>query len=207
MKILTVRGLVATGAALLWLLAANALSAQEINPPRRPPGLGGSSQEPPVPATTYDPERVRMHLLAIHGFTREQLEAASTEVDQVLRGLIDGPGEPVVVKRQAIKALRHYPSVENLDFIAARLSGAPPTLQRLFLGTLEKFPARTDGRMQGLVEPLLESSDLSVRHAAVGLAATLEATPRLRSALEAVLSGETDPTLKNSIRGLLERLR
>ena len=207
MKIHTVRGLIATGAALFWLLAASTLSAQEFKPPRRPPGLGGSSQEPLVPATIYDPERVRMHLLAIHGFTREQLEAASTEVDQVLRGLIDGPGEPVVVKRQAIKALRHYPNVETLDFIAARLSGAPPTLQRLFLGTLEKFPARNDGRLERLVEPLLESSDLSVRHAAVGLAAKLEATPRLRSALEAVLSGETDPALRNSIRGLLERVQ
>ncbi len=157
----------------------------------------------PAPTSEYRPEQVRNHLLAYHGFTREQLDAASINVPQILMGWIDHPSQSVLIRRQAIKALNLYPTEETFAFIADRVVTAPPGYQVLYLGSLSAFTDSKAVELTALLEPLLHSEGVVVRHAAVGLAGRLQPSPLIEAMLEARLSSETDPSVRRAIRDQL----
>ena len=159
---------------------------------------------PLPPATTYDPARVRLHLQDFHGFSREQLDAASTGVPQILMGWIDDPQAPVFIKIRAIKALRMYPTDEVFSFVAARLQSAS-TFHHLYLLDLQSFTSAHPADIEGLLSPHLNSSDVVVRHAAVALAGRLADSPEISRMLEQRLARERDFSVRRAIKRKLDQ--
>ncbi len=188
-------------AILALVFAADAAVAQvRLNPARAP----RTEQRELTPATSRNPAGVRNHLLAIHGFTRNGLETASAGVPEILRGFIADPGESLTVKRQAIKALGLYPTDENFSFIRAGLAGAPLGLQRLYVRALMGFAPTKSDKIGPLLEGLLASPEVSLRHAAVGLAAKLAPSPALEAILRKRMQVESDATLRSRIQRVLK---
>ena len=190
--------------ALAAILLVAAASAQAQMKPNRIK-LPGRQQATPAPATTRNPERVRNLMLAIHGFTYDGLQAASTDVPAILRGFIEDPPESVTVRRQAIKALRHYPSDENFAFIAGRLDGSPAGLKQLYILTLTGFDATHHNRIVDMVGPLLADPDVGTRHATLVLCGRLNADARLRALLEERLPEESEAGVRKAINRVLGR--
>ncbi len=186
--------------ALLLTLGATAV-AQQFRPPRGFRGPPASETVLPK-ATTRDPARVRMLLRAIHGTRRAQLDAASTGVAAILRAWIDSPDEPALIRRQAIKLLRLYPSAENFAFVRARLPAAPLNHARLYLTGLAAYARSRPAEVLEAVAAALADGDVGMRHAGLYLAERLAPSPRLRAVLEKRLRTEAEP----SLRGGLERL-
>ena len=156
-----------------------------------------------VPATTRNPARVRTLLRAVHGFSRVGLEAVSTDVSAILRGFILDPDEIPLVRRQAVKALRLFPSNENFAFIKNELDSAPAGLQRVYLVSLRGFTESMDEEVAALLAPLLSSDDVGVRHAAVGLSGGLTLSTSLRTALNTRLAEEQEPSVRTAIQEAL----
>ena len=177
---------------------ANAQS--RFNPSRR-----AAAEIAPAPATTRNSERLRTQLRGVHGFTRASLEAASTDVSAILRQFISDPGESVLVRRQAIKALRHYPSDGNFAFIRGNVNDAPEGLQRLYLHSLSGYTGARDAQIGAMLGRLLSSSAVGVRHAAVGLSGKLRLTASLRASLNSRLGLEQDPSVRSAIRRALSQ--
>ncbi|MCZ6627904.1 MAG: hypothetical protein O7E56_06705, partial [SAR324 cluster bacterium] len=168
------------------------------------PGMQGRQAALPE-ATSHNPSRVRNLMLAIHGFTRAQLDAASTGVDAILRGFLSDPAEAMVVKRQAIKALGLYPADENFVFIKTRMAVAPVGLRRLYMLSLAGFDDGKHDEIVGMLGNMLADPDVGTRHVAVSLAARLRPSTQLRSALLAHLSDEPEPGLRAAIGRVLSR--
>jgi hypothetical protein len=168
------------------------------------PGHSGQAQTMTT-ATTYNPQGVRTQMMAIHGFSRAGLEAASTDVSAILQALISDGGEMMVVRRQAIKALRLFPTDGNFAFIKNELDSAPASLQRVYLVSLRGFTESKADETAALVAPLLASEDVGVRHAAVGLAGRLTLNGNLRAALSARLNDESEPGVQAAIRRVLAK--
>ncbi len=194
----------------LWLCTAFALSlpapgwAQALDSAPAIAGAPGAHTGPLPPATTYDPARVRLHLQAFHGFSREQLDAASTAVPQILMGWIDDPEAPVFIKNRSIKALRLYPTDEVFSFVAARLESAS-AFQILFLLDLQSFTSTHPADIEGLLPPHLNSSDVVVRHAAVELAGRLPASPEISRMLQERLARERNFAVRRAIKRKLDK--
>jgi len=188
--------------ALPLLGAPPSLVAQQLRPLPLPGGPVRQA-EPPAPATEYAPQNVRTLLLSLHGFTRAQLDAASTEVPAVLRALIDDGGESVFVRRQAIKALRLYPSDTNFAFVQARLPGAPESFARVYLTGLTAYAKDKPREVTRIVAQALADRDLGVRHAALYLAERLPPSAELRRLAAERLRQEP----AEAVRRGLERLR
>lgn len=200
--------LTAAGAALIALavLGLDVAAAQQIRTPRAPgtPGVGGGGDAPLTPqATSFEPEKVRTLMLSIHGYTRAQLEAASTDVDQVLMVLADDPDELMLVRRQAVKGLRLYPTEEVLNFIEGRVDQAPLGLKRLYLSSLSGFVNSHPGRVTAIMEDALNDSEITIRYAGLNLARKLEGDGQVNSILQQRLDTEPDPTLRNRISSVL----
>jgi hypothetical protein len=191
--------------AFLAVVAAPPAPAQQLAPGRTVPGRGPLAEEENLPtATEYDPERVRNHLRAIHGFTRARLEAASTDVPRILMGWIADPTEPMLIRRQAIKALKFYASGETFAFIRAELPQAPTPLQMLFLGTLQAHTGIRPAEVAEVAKPYLDSGAVVVRHAAVSLIGRLGDTEGRRQMLRKRLATEPDPGVRRAIQKVLQ---
>ena len=171
-----------------------AMAQQKIN---IPPTIGKSTAL--TPATTQNPARLRNLLQAIHGFSKDSLEAASTDVPVLLRGFISDPAETITVRRQAIKALRFYPDEENLVFIKSRVNQAPAGLKRLYTTSLGRFAGTLQTPAASVLTALVEDSDAGVRHAAIGAAQTLGLTAELRTSLVNRLAKETDGPVRRAL--------
>ncbi len=78
-----------------------------------------------------------------------------------------------------------------------------PGLRRLYLGSLAGFAERRSREVTTLLEALLADADVTVRHAAVSLAARMHASPRLQAVLQDRLSLEPDADLRASLRRTL----
>lgn len=178
----------------LGLAAAAPAAAQQI---ARPGGDGEALSAPA--ATTYDPERVRTLMLSIHGYTREALDAASTDVPEILMMLAGDGQEQLTVRRQAVKGLSLYPSDEVLTFIENRVPAAPPPLKRLYLNSLGRFGQSFPDRVGALAETYLNDPELTVRYSALKLASQLESSPRVRTMLQSRLTREPDAQLRSEI--------
>lgn len=164
---------------------------------------GASGQTSPAQATTRNPARLRTQLMALHGFSRAGLEAASTDVADILRGFISDSGESMFIQRQAIKALRIYPSDENFALIRGNINGAPEGLQRLYLHGLADYAGEKDEQIGTLVTPLLNSNAVGVRHAAAGLSSKLRLSGSLRASLQNRLAEEPDAGVRSAIEKAL----
>ncbi len=151
------------------------------------------------PATQYRPHYVRNLLRAIHGFTQEGLESASTDIPEILMGFIDDPNEGNLVQRQAIKALRLYPAEETLGFIEGRVDASPRGLQILYVLSLGGFAEGAPARVSTVMENMLEHADRGIRSAALNLSRSLR-TPRASLALQNRLAREPDPNLRRAIQ-------
>ena len=79
----------------------------------------------------------------------------------------------------------------------------PLGLRRLYIGSLAGFAERKSWEVTNLLEALLADADVTVRHAAVGLAARLHSSPRLDSVLQERLSLEPDADLRAALRRTL----
>lgn len=164
-----------------------------------------SGQTSPAQATTRNPARLRTQLMALHGFSRAGLEAASTDVAAILRGFISDSGESMFIQRQAIKALRIYPSDENFALIRGNINGAPEGLQRLYLHGLADYAGERDEQIGTLVTPLLNSNAVGVRHAAAGLSRKLRLSGSLRASLQTRLADEPDAGVRSAIEKALRK--
>ncbi len=78
-----------------------------------------------------------------------------------------------------------------------------PGLRRLYIGSLAGFAERKSGEVTTLLEALLADPNVTVRHAAVGLAARLRPSPRLQAVLQDRLSLEPDADLRAALRRTL----
>jgi hypothetical protein len=154
-------------------------------------------------ASTVDRDRIRTYLSAVHGTTRAALDAASADVPRLLREFIVDPGEPLFVRRQAIKALELYPDGENLAFIQARVPLAEVPLARLYLVALRSYAPTMAATVEAIATEQLAHPDATVRHAALGLARSLPVTTRLRATLESRLQAEPEPALRKDLHELL----
>ena len=187
----------ALGAVLaMALLAPSPAVAQITATGVRPDGGGG---EPPRPSVTYNPERVRALLLSIHGYTREGLQAASTNADEILMMFAGHGQEEMVIRRQAIKGLRLFPSDGTLSFIEREVGGAPEGLKRLYLSSLGGFAPAYPDRVGTLAESALNDPLVNVRFSALKLTGELGQTPRVRSMLQSRLAAEPDARLRTAI--------
>ena len=194
----------AAGAAAMAFLLVGCAPAQAQLRLKNVPGVGQRRATPP-PATTQNPDRVRNLLLAIHGFSYNELQAASTDADAILRGFIDDPAESMTVRRQAVKGLRHYPSEENFAFIQTRLDGAPAGLKQLYILSLAGFGGTHHDEIVDMVGPLLADPDVGVRDATVVLCGRLNADARLRALLENRLPEESEAGVRKAINRVLGR--
>jgi len=186
--------------AVLAMCAVPFATAQTLVPGAKLPGAeAGQVDSGLVPATAYDPARLRTQLLGIHGFTRAQLDAASTNVPQILMAWIDHPTESHFIRRQAIKALQLYPSDAVFGFIRERLPLAPPSLQHLYVTDLKDYVPTHPQEVQDLVLPLLSSPRVTVRHAAVDVAGQMKGSGNVVARLQERLSEEPDPGVKKDI--------
>ena len=186
--------------AILWGVphpAAQELSVRPLPELNMAPSAGD-----PVltPSAMYDPSRVRTLLMHIHGFTQAQLDAVSTDIPQILTALIDDPDEPMLIRRQAIKALRLYPSEETFRFIADRLGSSSVALQVLYLGSLAAFRETSGEELMPILESMLDHQDVVVRHTAVGLAGRLRLALNTESLLVDRLSVEPDSGVRQAIQ-------
>ena len=166
---------------------------------------GASGQASPAQATTRNAARLRTQLMALHGFSRAGLEAASTDVAAILRGFISDSGESMLIRRQAIKALRIYPSDETFTLIRNNITGAPEGLQRLYLHSLAVYAGARDTQIGALVTPLLSSDSVGVRHAAAGLSRRLRLSGTFRASLQLRLAEEPDAGVRSAIEKALRR--
>lgn len=189
--------------ALPLMMQAGTATAQYRIAPRAPAGSANASTE--APATTRNPQQVRTLLMFVHGFTRERLEAASTDVASILRGFIGDRDESMLVRRQAIKALRLFPTDGNFAFIRGNVADAPEGLQRLYLHSLRGFAGTRDEQIGAILEPLLDSNAVGVRHAAAGLSRKLVLSASLRARINSRLAREQDPGVRSALRKALRR--
>lgn len=198
-------GWLACLAAALLLWSAGSAAGQTLGPARQAPARGMSGGEESLTAATdYNPDRVRNQLKAIHGFTRARLDAASTDVPQMLMAWIADPGESMLIRRQAVKALKLYPSGQTFTFIRDTLPGAPAPLQMLLLGALQAHAAQRPAEVAALAATYLEHSQVTVRQAAVSLAGALQGRPELNRKLQERLAEEPDPGVRKSIHRALK---
>jgi hypothetical protein len=167
--------------------------------------VGNPASTPTAPAGAYTPQLLRNQLLSIHGFTRAGLASAGTDVPSILRGFIADAGEPVIVRRQAVKALALYPTDGNFSFIRQNLAGAALPIRRLYVTALRGFAGDKADEITEMLPELLAGPERSMRHAAVGLAGALAPSPRLRAVLRARLEREPEPGVQKEIRRLLTR--
>ena len=181
-------------AALALALAASGgpAAAQQIRP-------GGNAGQPVARATTYDPERVRALMMSIHGYTREGLEGASTNVPEILMTLAGDGREETVVRRQSVKGLSLYPTEEVLTFIEKELVSAPLHLKRLYLNSLGGFAQGFPDRVSTVAETYLNDPELVLRYSALKLTGRVGQTPRVRTMLETRLTHEPDLKLRKEI--------
>lgn len=199
----TIRLTVTAGLAVLLLAAAPAAQAQLR---ARHPALATAAPGGDGPLlVAYAPQRLRNRLMAIHGFSRDDLNSVSTDVAAILRGFILDPAEAMVVRRQAIKALRLYPDETNFQFIREHIAEAPLNLKRLYVGSLRGFAPARAGEITGMLEPLLASPERTLRHAALGLAETLPPSEALRTMLRNRLPLEPEPDVRQRIQQMLSR--
>jgi len=170
----------------------------------RPGGLPAKSRPaPPPPSSSYAPERVRTALMAIHGFTREELDGTSSQVPQILMDFVDNPKEAMLVQRQAIKALKLYPSDSAFLFLQRHLAGAPQGLAVLLLQSLSPYAATRSAELVPVLQTQLQSPDVVVRHAAVSLAAHAGGVVSVRGLLSTHLASEPDRSVRSAIETAL----
>ena len=153
-----------------------------------------------APASSYDPARLRQVLLSIHGYGKTALEAASTNVSEILTMIAGDPNEPMAIRRQAVKGLRLYPEDGVMTFIEKEAPTAPRTLKRLYLSSLSGFTATHPARVSALVAAHLEDADVTVRMDAVRLTDQLGATPQVQSILQNRMAREPDAGLRAEIQ-------
>ena len=168
--------------------------------PLRPTQPSGQAM---TPATVQDPARLRNLLLAIHGFSREALDSASADVPLLLRRFIEDEQETVTVQRQAIKALRLYPSQENLTFIQARVGSAPVTLKRLYATTLGRYSGALQQSAQSTLRTMVSDPDVGVRHAAIGAVRLLGVDETTRKTIGDRLRMEADASVRRAMKAAL----
>jgi hypothetical protein len=153
-----------------------------------------------APASSYDPARLRQALLSIHGFSKEALEAATTNAPDVLMLLAADPEEEMAVRRQAVKALRFYPEDGVMSFIEQQAPSAPRGLKRLYLSSLGGFVTSHPERVSVMAAAALEDADRSIRLDALKVADRLGARPEVRAMLQSRLAREADPGLRLEIQ-------
>jgi len=175
--------------------------AQALRPGRVPPR--GPTTPALPPASQYAPERIRTALMAVHGFSREALDATSIQVPQILMGFVDDPSEALLVRRQAIKALKLYPSDAAFRFIQGHLAAAPQGLKVLLLESLAPYASTRTAELVPLLQAELQSPDVVVRHAAVSLAAKAGGQVQVRSLLSTHLASEPERTVRSAIETAL----
>jgi len=151
-------------------------------------------------ATQYRPDRVRAMMTSIHGYTREGLEGASSNVDEILMMLAADDQEQMLVRRQAIKGLRLYTTADVLSFIEQNSAAAPESLKRLYLSSAAGFAGAFPARVQALAEANLNDSEVNVRFSALKLSDALRATPQLTTMLQSRLALESDAGLRAAIQ-------
>lgn len=156
-------------------------------------------------ATIYAPDAVKTLLMAFHGTSVGALDAASTRVPEILRGLVADPAAEMILRRQAAGALAHYPTAENLSFIETQVSTSSVVMQRVFLGTLRYYSSLHPQAVARIVSAQLENPDLTVRYSAAGAAGTMTGSSELKQALQARILVEADERLKTSLKKLLSR--
>jgi hypothetical protein len=197
----TVAWAILIGSALCAGLPA---SAQTLAPGA--PAVGpaaGPAEAAPLPAATYDPSRLRTQLLSLHGFTREQLDAASMDVPEILMAWIENTGESAFIRRQAIKALPLYPTDTVFAFIGAHLPQASTDQQQLYLSALKVYAPSRPQDVQQIVLPLLSSPQVVVRQAAVEVAGRLTGSGVVVVRLQERLAVEPDPGVRKAIERTL----
>lgn len=200
-----------TAVALLGCLLgfAGTAMAQEIHLRNVPldEARSGPAPRPAEPAETRSPESVRRVLRSIHGFTRAALDAASTDVPDILMAIADDPDEAMALRRQAVKALGLYPDEAVLAFIEAEFADAPDSLQRIYLTTLRAFADTAPERATHIAAERLSHQDALMRNAALELAKRLPSSDRLVTALSTQLQQETDPNLRRELEETLQAKR
>jgi hypothetical protein len=154
-------------------------------------------------ATEYRPDRIRALMTSIHGYTRAGLEAASTNVDEILMSLADDEQELMLVRRQAIKGLRLYPTAEVLSFIEQESVSAPANLKRLYLSSAAGFAQGFPERVRTLAETHLNDESVNVRFSALKLSGALEQGVQVRTMLQNRLALEPDQKLRSAIQARL----
>ena len=186
---------------LTWSSLTGATSAQEFQlRPLNPV----DDRRPLEAATEYRPERVRTLLKSIHGFTLPALVATSTGVTEILTGFIDDVNEPMVVRRQAIKALKWFPTDAMLTFIEQRVYVAPAGLKHLYLQGLSGFAHLAPQRVEAVMAVAMEDADITVRYAALNLSRSLGPSTQAASVLRGRLDRELDSRLRKAIEERLE---
>ena len=176
-----------------------ALAQEKVNLPPKP-----GSQSSLTPARERNPATLRTALLAIHGFSRQSLDAATLDAPLLLRQIISDSTESVTLHRQAVKALRLYPSNENLEFIQARVGLAPVGLKRLYAATLGRYSGALQPKAAAVLRTLVGDPDSGVRHAAIGAVRLLGVDAESRKAFEGRLSVEPDPAVKRALSTALQ---
>lgn len=154
-------------------------------------------------AAEYRPDRVRALMSSIHGYTREGLEAASTNVNEIMMMLAADDQEQVFIRRQAIKGLRLYPTDEVLTFIEQKSVSAPANLKRLYLSSAAGFVQAFPDRVATLAETHLSDESVNVRYSALKLSGALQASARVRTMLQNRLALEPDQKLRSAIQAKL----
>ena len=189
------------GASALCGAIPGVTSAQELN---LAPGIAIGEGEPLEAATEFRPERVRTLLKSIHGFTLPALVATSTGVTEILTGFIDDANEPMVVRRQAVKALKWFPTDAILTFIEERVYVAPAGLKHLYLQGLSGFAHLAPQRVEAVMAVAMEDADITVRYAALNLSRSLGPSTQAASVLRGRLDRELDSHLRKAIEERLE---
>ena len=157
-----------------------------------------------VPAKEPHPARLRSALLSIHGFSRPALDAASADVPTLLRQFISDSNESVTIHRQAIKALRLYPSSKNLAFIQARVNLAPVGLKRLYAAALGRYTGTLQTGAAVLLRGLVGDPDAGVRHSAIDAVRLLGVDADSRNIFTERLQVEPDPAVKRALSTALQ---
>lgn len=173
----------------------------------QPPGavVGSQAHQPPqVLASEFRPNKIREQLLSYHGVSKEQLDAVSTNAATILTGFIRDTNEKIIVQRQAIKALKFYPTDEVFEFIKVHMQSAAPPMQQLYLIGLKVYAASKPTEVTELVRAMLQSQNEVTRHATVSLlGSTARHTPLARQALESSLQTEEHTSVRNAIEAAL----
>ena len=162
--------------------------AEEAAPPQLPT------------ATERRPDRIKDLLSAYHGFSREQMDAVSTDVPQILMELIRDSKTSIPLQRNAVKALRFYPTEDVFQFVSTRLEGSPANFQKLYLLNLREFSQGRPESVLSLVAPHTESSEIVIRHIAISVLSSMSPHPGAQTLLRQRLEREDDLGLKRKIR-------